>query len=851
MTTTSYPGVYIQELPSGVRPIAGVATSIAAFVDSFSRGPVGKPLLVLSMADFERIFGGLSSTSEASYGIQQFFLNGGTQAWVVRVASGAHRPASTELLSETGAAVALSVEAANPGDWGNHLVVGVDYPEPISDGRFNLTVLLNEARNGRTVPAATEVFRGLTMTPGPRFVDTVVNDDLTGSSLIRVTSSGQVRPLATGTLSGALPVAVTLTNSNAQLRVTIGTEGPAEVNLGVPTATALSPAEVRGFLETAIRAARPGSRAFSQATVTLVDRRLRVRAGPTSADARVTIGAFDATASALELLSGDIFQGRLSDGSASFPLAGGSLGVRTEATPVQTLTLGSMDDLEVARDQLEMALRDATPPELANARVSVIEEGGALRLLVLPGTADAVLIFEDTATASIASDLGLMAPAARQIALTLYGDVGPMPAIEEGAIFDVTIGSAGPHRATVASAASGIAEVATALQEAIRLANPNLNPNPFPSVVVGTVENRLLAFSGATVEAVVFAVAEDPTTVNELMLGNAQANVQAYVLGAEAVLDTAQGTGISGSSGDAAAADDLIAGIRALDDADLFNVLCLPRTSVVSGENALSQAQASAVIAAATDYCESRRAFFIVDTPSNIDDVSEIRAWLEAGNVQRHRNLALYFPRVQISDPLDDFRLRSVGASGTMAGLYARTDSTRGVWKAPAGTEARLLNVQNLDDLLTDGENGVLNPLAINCLRVFPSYGRVCWGARTLEGNDDAGSDSRHVPVRRLTLFLEESLYRGLQWVVFEPNDEPLWAQIRLNVGAFMNRLFRQGAFQGGSAREAYRVTCDATTTTQNDINAGVVNIVVEFAPLVPSEFVVIFIRQLAGQVQV
>jgi phage tail sheath protein FI len=104
--------------------------------------------------------------------------------------------------------------------------------------------------------------------------------------------------------------------------------------------------------------------------------------------------------------------------------------------------------------------------------------------------------------------------------------------------------------------------------------------------------------------------------------------------------------------------------------------------------------------------------------------------------------------------------------------------------------------------------------------------------------------------VRRTALFIEESLYRGTQWVVFEPNDEPLWAQIRLNVGAFMQNLFRQGAFQGKTPREAYFVKCDKETTTQNDINLGIVNILVGFAPLKPAEFVIIKIQQIAGQIE-
>jgi phage tail sheath protein FI len=147
---------------------------------------------------------------------------------------------------------------------------------------------------------------------------------------------------------------------------------------------------------------------------------------------------------------------------------------------------------------------------------------------------------------------------------------------------------------------------------------------------------------------------------------------------------------------------------------------------------------------------------------------------------------------------------------------------------------------------LTDDEHGTLNPLGVNCLRTFPVTGRVVWGARTLRGADILADDYKYVPVRRLALFLEETLYRGTQWVVFEPNDEPLWAQIRLNVGAFMQNLFRQGAFAGTTPREAYFVKCDSETTTQADVDLGRVNILVGFAPLKPAEFVIIQIQQIA-----
>jgi phage tail sheath protein FI len=181
----------------------------------------------------------------------------------------------------------------------------------------------------------------------------------------------------------------------------------------------------------------------------------------------------------------------------------------------------------------------------------------------------------------------------------------------------------------------------------------------------------------------------------------------------------------------------------------------------------------------------------------------------------------------------------------------ARTDTSRGVWKAPAGLDASMNGIQGVNVNLNDAENGMLNPLGINCLRAFPANGRVIWGARTLRGADQFADEWKYIPVRRTALFIEESLYRGTQWVVFEPNDEPLWAQIRLNIGAFMHNLFRLGAFQGTTPRDAYFVKCDKETTNKTDINSGIVNIVVGFAPLKPAEFVVIKLQQIAGQIEV
>jgi uncharacterized protein len=284
-------------------------------------------------------------------------------------------------------------------------------------------------------------------------------------------------------------------------------------------------------------------------------------------------------------------------------------------------------------------------------------------------------------------------------------------------------------------------------------------------------------------------------------------------------------------------------GFYALDSVDLFNLMVVP------GDGIAGETEWQAVRSAAAVYCQSRRAFLILDAPVGWTRGNQLTAptsaiqTLNSGIGDPSINCAVYYPRVQVND---GGTLRYMGPSGMIAGIYAATDASRGVWKAPAGTNAAMTGVTSLEVILTDKQNGLLNPLGINCLRRMAA-GYLVWGARTVAGFDNSGTQWTYVPIRRMVLFLEESLYRGTQWAVFEPNDEPLWAQIRMNLNAFMMGLFTQGAFEGSTPSQAFFVKCDSETTTQADIDQGIVNIVIGFAPLEPAEFVVITIQQIVG----
>lgn len=284
-------------------------------------------------------------------------------------------------------------------------------------------------------------------------------------------------------------------------------------------------------------------------------------------------------------------------------------------------------------------------------------------------------------------------------------------------------------------------------------------------------------------------------------------------------------------------------GIYALEHADIFNLLCIPPYKNDGSDVAIN------VWSEAAAYCEKRRAILLIDSPSDWRTKSKATQGYPIAGLSPSKNSAIFFPRVKKPNPIRGNQLEEFTPAATVAGVIARTDGQRGVWQAPAGLGASMRGVVELTVPLTDAENGELNPLGVNCLRSMPAAGNVVWGARTTEGDDRLASQWKYLPVRRTALFIEESLYRGTQWAVFEPNDEPLWAQLRLNIGSFMHGLYRQGAFQGQTPKEAYFVKCDSNTTPQADIDRGIVNVMIGFAPLKPAEFVVLYIQQIAGQI--
>lgn len=727
MTTAAAPGVYIEELPSGSRVITGVSTSLTAFVGRALRGPVNEPVHITGFEEFKRRFGGLWAHSPMSQAVRQYFLNGGSEALIVRVVNGSEGEGaarSTVTLGRASIRLRATAAATALPDFG-HVRLLVRSTGP---GAFDLEVAaIDTDGNPIADQSYTQSDRRLPLTaaalarPGAliEFVD-ADPDAVPADGTVR-THAGPPRHV-----------------------VVLGPPGPGQLTL-VATGEA---AVLEGFRQVRVVLAHTGARTF-----------------------RLTVEARSATA----VLRAEGIDYRYEvDLDLDRPLAAAltAPGVRTgHRVPLRLVELSGTPPTELpaagTATSTAVVTHDAALPDLVGLGLEARDEGE----------------WGDRLRASVSRPAPGTAATPGAFHLTLTEVDGDENVVAEEVYFNVTVGAADRR---------GIGRLLALESRLARVTGPL--PTGAPDPIVSA------AFEGG----------ED---------------------GAEPRI----GEDLQGSEDDKT-------GIFALLKADLFNLLCLPLASWSSLDGAHMTLWEAAV-----GLCQQERAFLIIDPPSDWSTPALAVAGARTFRV-RSTNAALYFPRIRVADPLQEGRLADFPPCGAVAGVIARTDAQRGIWKAPAGTDGHLAGVPALAMPLTDGEQGQLNPLGINCLRQFPVHGALVWGARTLRGADALASEWKYVPVRRLALHLHESLYRGTQWAVFEPNDEPLWSQLRLSIGAFLHQLFRQGAFQGSAPRQAYFVKCDGETTTQDDIDRGIVNIIVGFAPVKPAEFVIIKLQQLADQ---
>jgi len=668
--TPTYPGVYVTEIPSGVRTITGVATSITAFIGRAARGATDEPVTINSFGDFERLFGGLWASSTLGYAVRDFYLNGGSQAIIVRL----YHPKFDSPGDRSNAAQAASDTAA--------AAAGADAAAAAANADAKAGTYPNDPQKSAAALVAAAAKRAAAA----------------GATALDVKKAAEDKAATEGGNQAALDTAAAATGADAAAAADAAQKKAASYTSD-PDKTA-----ARNVADAAVAASQDG------ATVADVQ-----RAATAAAQTAAPVGK-----------------------------AVLDIGVKLEAA-----SEGSWGNKLRARVDYDVLGDDAA--NLFN--LSVRDDG--------------------TGVVEVFRNVSVVPGSVRQLDKVLAND---------STLVRVTGSLPGSRPAKSAALAAGQSDV----------------------------------------------WADNTPATNTKVTDADQASDGGWL-----TVDDFTGPGQQNAK----------KGLYALLKADLFNVLCIP-PYLAAGD-----VDNDSLVGAAAQFCEQRRAILLVDPPSGWSSKADAKTGLPALGTTS-KNAAVFFPRLSQPDPLRDGQTADFVPCGAVAGIFARTDSSRGVWKAPAGLDATLVGVPQLSVPLTDPENGELNPLGVNCLRTMPAAGRVVWGSRTLQGDDRLASEWKYIPVRRTALFIEESLYRGTQWVVFEPNDEPLWAQIRLNVGAFMQNLFRQGAFQGTTPQEAYFVKCDKETTTQNDVNLGVVNIVVGFAPLKPAEFVIISIQQIAGQIQ-
>jgi uncharacterized protein len=796
--TVSYPGVYIDEVSSGAHTITSVSTSIAAFFGRTSKGKLNKAIRCLSPSDFTRNFGEPHPQSDLGHAVNQFFANGGTDCYVVRLASGAARAAITlHSLLRPGPQPVLDVIVKSEGTWANQLRLEVSYATTSAHDTFNLKVIPLEG--------SSETFINLSMNPlSPRFAPSFVTQS---SELIELRLNAA---MGDPTLPGAF--INTLANSAAgysQARRPLGNDDAA----AAAALQAMRAANQDSF-NISVNDSPPvaidlgGLPALTAANV-VAELTARINTRIAQSGQTHTV--------AVSLVNGGANVGRLLTITSS---NGNQAAVRV--TRANSRDISSQLLMGVDQGGLEQTRYSNFRPA-PNASFFHLHPGAAVALehRNLQTYVNALAGLAQNAITSIAFD--------------------GQPALA----FTVA-----PHSLITTAAADFWHQNAAVTGDGVR---------EKLGIIVNAINSQATLNFRAELWGYEIALISKTTSLNAIPSGLA---VLPAGIGADVALNTNQyatGTdgaslftngGVPGSDGGAPIPTDYFGsqlnqtGFHALDTVDLFNLMIIP------ADEGVTVADHQTLWGPASVYCSSRRAFLLVDSPSTWTTSSgrpavtaDVPTFISGLNVSVKTHSAVFYPRLIFQNGT---LKKPIGPSGAIAGLMARTDATRGVWKAPAGIEADIRNVLGVEVNLTDTENGVLNKKAVNCIRVFPN-GLVNWGARTLAGDDDVGSEWKYIPIRRLALSIEESLFRGTKWVVFEPNDEPLWAKIRLNLNAYMMSLFRQGAFQGTSPKEAFYVKCDKETTTQDDRNKGIVNIEVGFAPLKPAEFVVIKIQQIAG----
>ncbi|MBW2737984.1 MAG: phage tail sheath subtilisin-like domain-containing protein, partial [Deltaproteobacteria bacterium] len=708
----SYPGVYIQEVPSGVRTIVGVSTSIAVFIGRAKQGQMNEPMLCLNYSDFERGFSSEYAGSDMARAVRLFFQNGGTQCYAMRIADGATQSQVT-LRNEGNTADVLTVTAKSAGLVGDEIRLAVTYNGQHPESTFNMEIFRwGTNSTGGLVKQDVENWQNLSMDPNnARYVEDFINQN---SKLVEISDQGVAAAAAGSSQSGrAVPSRTdgifrnqwrNLIGTNASTnRFHISVDGGNSVDADLSAidfdVAPLDTTSLASAIESEINNVLPSGSTITVSFQTGPD-------GPELADNETTVMLRIASANGnvkIEPAATNDLAGPLMLGTAQ---GGIEVSRYAQTRPAPTGVVFNINNLVDFAQQEQRAFTIFTINTTAIDLTNTLETSG------------------------VATD-------------RMYQD-GYSP--------------------SVTGNSDGVREKLSIIANAV---NAQKNSDPafkWSAEVWGSRLALIPGEEGDNSQGSIATSGGDEVNIG----GNFIQNVRYYSLGPSGQGSFQTPAGAPASDGNAPTLSDYQSAFLVLDkEIDLFNLMILP------ADEDHDQSITASLWGPASIFCQKRRAFLLMDPPASWVTVQEATDpatgvnSLRVGLVKDHS--AIFYPRVTIRE---NGLNKNVGPSGAMAGLMARIDGSRGVWKAAAGTEADLRGIVGLEYKFSDDENGVLNKRAVNTLRIFPN-GIVSWGARTMDGDDDFGSEYKYIPVRRLALYMEESLYRGLKWVVFEPNDEP------------------------------------------------------------------------------
>jgi len=904
MPTYLHPGVYVEEIPSGSKPIEGVGTSTAAFVGYTAKGPMGEPNLISKWDDYDKEYGGVQNLQNDQIGdpmglsVSAFFLNGGTKAYIVRITEDlANEDAGANHADKAIGYVdhpedigkkAFKFTAVNEGKWANDIVVSlveskidntlydVLIGRESKDQSGNVKFMISEKFSGVSLDEGSEIFIKNVVDGYSKFLTVELVNDV---SVLNMVSDQYLGTSTSGDLTDVSLDFTGLSATNRKLKLKLDDNPVKTISLDnkvFPDLNALA-----GHISDLVRAGET-DQSYTDFSCEAKGNKLVLNSGSRKSSSAVAVTSDFGIAATLKL--------GIADGSY-----------------LGTSTSGDLTGLT-----LPLALSNAaTYPNSDSRSLKGTIDGvafapfdlGSLDLTALSDIAAAINAIAGLACAVNGSRLVLTSDSRKSTSsVVIMSDYGIAPALKLG----VTPTNRGgeelsgqqSHEKSLSVGVSRSGDLA-GLTLPLALSNAAIYPTSASRSLKGTIDG--VAFVPLDLGSVNLATLSDIAAAI-----NAVAGLACVVNGSRLVLtsDSLKSTSSVVITSDYGIAPTLKLGVTPVNhggeelsgqksrdlsfrvqltgqefadsvlpkdrldggvdggkpgEADYesiftkfikyrdINIICLP------GQHWSEDDSGNPIIQQAIGHAEKMRSrMVIVDPPPNHELTDEKK--VKDMGLPSQTYCVTYYPWVQAANRFYNAERNPglpknvlVSPSGYAAGMWAKIDGKRGVWKAAAGMETGLLGISGIEYSVEDDEQDSLNPWGVNCLRKMPGGGPVIWGARTLATKADP--EWRYVPVRRTAIMIEQSIYGGIQWAVFEPNDHRLWSALRANIGNFMNGLFRAGAFQGEKASDAYFVRCGlGDTMTQGEIDAGQVIVVVGFAPLKPAEFVIVRIQQKVNQ---